>query len=357
MISAPKHPLESLRQAQVDDLDLVSPLFVEAYDSVVRLMQAAAQVPICLFSILDGDRQFFKSCEGLGDVRETPREQSFCAHAILQDNIEDVFVVPDASLDARFHDNPLVTGAPFIRFYAGIPIREPSQKLPVGTLCLIDTVARPLTPAIRDVLIHGRKLLEDQLRLFSESIRDPLTGLYNRRFLQDVMEREWRKAYRQLLPLSVLVLDVDHFKKFNDRYGHGAGDETLKAVADTLRASCARPGDLAVRYGGEEFLVLLPETDLNGTEMVAAKIVGAISSLGIPHEDSPHGVVTASIGGAVAYSRPTLESGFRKVILIADEAMYAAKGEGRNQYQIIEVKHTDRGLQVLDDTTAVDKRS
>lgn len=338
MISAPKHPLEAMRQARVDELDLTTPLFVEAYDSVVRLMQAAAQVPICLFSILDGDRQFFKACEGLGDVRETPREQSFCAHAILQDDLDQVFAVPDAAQDPRFHDNPLVTGAPFIRFYAGISIREPINRLPVGTLCLIDTVPKALTPALRDVLTQGRKLLEDQLRLFGESIRDPLTGLYNRRFLQDVMEREWRKAYRQLLPLSVLVLDVDHFKKFNDRYGHGAGDETLRAVADSLRAACVRPGDLAVRYGGEEFLVLLPETDLNGTEIVAAKIVGAISALGIPHEESPHGRITVSIGGAVAHSRQGLESGFRQVILIADEAMYAAKGEGRNRYQVLEVK-------------------
>lgn len=334
MISAPKHPLEAFRQAKVNELDLTTPLYVEAYDSIVRLMQAAAQVPICLFSVLDGDRQFFKSCEGLGEVRETPREQSFCAHAILQEDLSQPFVVTDASQDVRFADNPLVTGAPDIRFYAGVAIREPEQQLPVGTLCLIDTVPRELTPALRDVLNHGRKLLEDQLKLFSAAIRDPLTGLYNRRFLQEVMEREWRKVYRQLVPLSVLVLDVDHFKIFNDRYGHGAGDETLSAVGNVLRAACVRPGDLAVRYGGEEFLVLLPETDLNGTKTVADKILGAISSLGIKHEGSPHGVVTASVGGAVVRSREALDSGYRQVILTADEAMYAAKGGGRNRYEL-----------------------
>lgn len=332
MISAPNHRFESLRQATVDELELANPLFIEAYDSIVRLMQAAARVPICLFSILDGDRQFFKACEGLG-ARETPREQAFCAHAILQDDLQKIFVVPDALADERFADNPLVTGDPHIRFYAGVPIRAPNG-MPVGTLCLIDLVAQTFTPSMRDALTHGRKLLEDQLRLFGESLRDPLTGLHNRRFLSEALEREWRRDYRQLLPLSVLVIDVDHFKKYNDRYGHAQGDIALIAVAHSLKASCCRPGDLAIRYGGEEFLLVLPETDLSGARLFASKLVGAISALGLRQEDSPTGNLTISVGGVVVKSRPALETGHKRVILAADEALYRAKDAGRNQYQV-----------------------
>lgn len=340
MISAPKHPIETLRQATVDELELANPLFIEAYDSIVRLMQAAAQVPICLFSILDGDRQFFKSCEGLG-ARETPREQAFCAHAILQEDLQQIFVVPDALADERFADNPLVTGAPHIRFYAGVPIRAPNS-MPVGTLCLIDLKAQALTPAMNDALMHGRKLLEDQLRLFGESLRDPLTGLHNRRFLSEALEREWRRAYRQLLPLSVLVVDVDHFKKYNDRYGHAQGDIALIAVGHCLKTSCCRPGDLTIRYGGEEFLLLLPETDLNGARLFASKLVGAVSALGLRHDDSPLGSVTISIGGTVVESRPGLDIGHKRVILAADEALYRAKDGGRNQYQVQAFESEDR---------------
>ena len=332
MISAPKHPIETLRQATVDDLELANPLFIEAYDSIVKLMQAAARVPICVFTVLDGERQFFKSCEGLG-ARETPREYAFCAHAILQEDLQQMFVVPDALADDRFADNPLVRNAPHIRFYAALPIRAPNG-LPVGTLALIDLKAQELTPAMRDALIHGRRLLEDQLRLLGESLRDPLTGLHNRRYLGEALEQKWHRTYSQFLPLSVLVVDVDHFKKYNDRYGHAQGDIALIAVAHCLKASCCRPGDMAIRCGGEEFLLILPNTDLNGARAFAAKLVGGVTALGLRHEDSLQGHVTISVGGTVVESRPALEIGPKRVMLAADEALYRAKDAGRNQYQL-----------------------
>lgn len=337
MLAPQNHPKEARRQSAAEALDLTSPVFVETYESVVHLVQAADGAPVCLFSVLDGERNFFKACRGTGGLRESPRAYSFCGHAILQPDLDQVFCIPDTHQDQRFHDNPLVTGQPGIRFYAGIPIRSPGG-LPVGTLCLLDLSPRQLTSGMQELLMHGRRLLESQLQLVAETVRDPLTGLYNRRFLQDLLEREWRKSYRQLLPLSALVLDVDHFKKYNDHYGHGAGDQALVAVAEALNASCERPGDLAVRYGGEEFLILLPQTDLDGARVVSAKIMAAMAARRISHHGSPLGMLSLSVGGAVAIIWTSPEADFERLMLVADRALYVAKMEGRNRSHVVRLE-------------------
>ncbi len=324
---------ELQRQLTVTALELNTPSYVDVYDSVVCLIQAATRVPTCLFTVLDNDRQFFKAHQGMA-LRETPRDHAFCGHVIAQQDLSQILHVEDASKDARFSDNPLVTGEPKIRFYAGLPIRA-RNGLPVGTLCVIDQVPRKLNAELSELLTHGRKLLEDQMRLIVDAIHDPLTGLYNRRFMQEALEREWRRAYRQLMPLAVVMLDIDHFKAFNDRYGHNSGDEALAAVAKVLNESCKRPSDTVARYGGEEFLVVLPGTDAAGTQLVACKIIDAVAALKIEHLGSPHNLVTISIGAFIVSTRAGLDQGYRSVIEKADAALYRAKHAGRNTFAVL----------------------
>lgn len=323
---------EARRQKYVDELDLGSPLNEESYDCVIRLIRAASGLPVCLFSVLDGDRQFFKSCEGL-PVRETPRAHAFCQHAIVQDDLEKIFVVADASRDARFSENPLVTGASHVRFYAGAPVRAPGGA-PVGTLCVISNTPGALTPGIREALLSGRKLLEDQLKLYATAIRDPLTGLYNRRFLDDALKHEWRGAHRDSRPLSLMLVDIDLFKHYNDRYGHQQGDRALVAIAERLLTICDRPHDMVARYGGEEFLVVLPGTDSSGTRNVARKVIDSVTALGIPHICSPQKIVTVSIGGAAVDDWPSHDNPDHNLVKLADEALYAAKAAGRNNFKL-----------------------
>ena len=176
--------------------------------------------------------------------------------------------------------------------------------------------------------ITERKKVEAKLRDLSN--RDGLTGVYNRRFLDETLAVEWKRLRRHKQPLSVIMIDVDFFKKYNDSYGHQAGDQCLKTVASVLQEGVNRPADFVARYGGEEFAVILPDTDKEGAVFLADEFREGINSLEIPHSGSEiteH--VTASFG--VATMIPGQKAGFNQLLEMADKALYEAKGAGRNQ--------------------------
>lgn len=161
-------------------------------------------------------------------------------------------------------------------------------------------------------------------------LTDPLTGLANRRHFDQMLASEWDRAAREEHPLAVIMIDIDHFKAFNDSRGHAAGDECLKAVAKALRGHCTRPGDLVCRWGGEEFAVILPGTDGPGAGYLARELVEVVRALGLEHgksEVSP--CVTLSAGAASA--RPREDRSAAALVEKADAALYAAKQAGRNR--------------------------
>lgn len=166
------------------------------------------------------------------------------------------------------------------------------------------------------------------------SMTDGLTGIANRRMLDESLAREWRRCLRLKKPMAVVMLDVDHFKKYNDRYGHQAGDDCLKAVAGELARSAPRAGDLVARYGGEEFVMILGDTDGDGAQWVANRIRQHVARLKIPYEDSPHGYVTVSCG--IASVMPGEGLSAEKLVGSADNAMYIAKKHGRNRVESLE---------------------
>jgi diguanylate cyclase (GGDEF)-like protein/PAS domain S-box-containing protein len=202
--------------------------------------------------------------------------------------------------------------------------------------------ARPagVVVALRDAT--ERKAVEVRLNDALEQMErmagtDGLTGLANRRNFDIAADKEWRRCDREDQPLSVLLLDADHFKLFNDRYGHLAGDDCLRAIASQLAAAASRPGDLAARYGGEEFLLLMPNTTPDGAMRLAERSRKLVLDLAIAHEGSPDpGVVTVSIGAATAWPRdPGSGPGSISALLAAaDAALYQAKNRGRNQVVI-----------------------
>lgn len=163
-------------------------------------------------------------------------------------------------------------------------------------------------------------------------LTDPLTGLNNRRRFDQGLASEWDRAAREKKPIAVLMIDIDHFKAFNDAHGHSAGDECLKTVGQALRSHCARPGDLVCRWGGEEFAVILPGTDAAGAGHLARELVEAVRNLGLEHGNSPSGpCVTISAGSAAAM--PSAENSRAALVEKADAALYAAKQAGRNRAQ------------------------
>ena len=177
-----------------------------------------------------------------------------------------------------------------------------------------------------DISDHKRTetILQDLSR------RDGLTGLANRRHFDESLEREWKRALREKDQLSIIMCDIDFFKKFNDFYGHQSGDDCLRAVARVLERVLHRPLDVAARYGGEEFVVVLPGTDREGALAVAESIRSGIEALAIPHASSSAApVVTISLG--VAFLIPTPDGTAAEMLSAADQALYRAKEEGRNR--------------------------
>ena len=184
--------------------------------------------------------------------------------------------------------------------------------------------------AYRELRLSQQQLMEKNRELERLTNVDGLTGLSNRRYFDEYMEREWKRAIRSQEPLSILMVDVDHFKQYNDTYGHIAGDDVLRKVADTFKQGCRRPADLAARYGGEEFAVILPETPFAELQPTAEKLCHAVEALSLPHSASTAGkCVTVSVGGATAV--PQREDSFSLLVDAADKSLYEAKRSGRNR--------------------------
>jgi diguanylate cyclase (GGDEF)-like protein len=175
--------------------------------------------------------------------------------------------------------------------------------------------------------LRHRRAAEDELRELART--DGLTGVNNRRTFEENVDGEWRRAQRNAWPLSILLIDVDSFKGFNDLYGHSAGDDALIDVARCIAQNVRRPGDTAARYGGEEFAVLLPNTDEAGAMRIAEQIRAAVQALQHRHVASSHHVLTVSIGVATARGEAMATS--RELVNAADEALYDAKDAGRNR--------------------------
>jgi len=188
----------------------------------------------------------------------------------------------------------------------------------------------------RDAAFQALREMQEQLEESNKKLQelsslDGLTGIANRRQFDESLDKEWRRSSRNESPLSLILIDIDFFKPFNDNYGHQAGDDCLIRVAAALKDAIVRPADLIARYGGEEFTAILPDTDAKGAAVVAEHLRVAVESLNIPHEHSTttdH--VTISLGIADKTDLPDLESLIQK----ADECLYTAKESGRNCYKI-----------------------
>lgn len=193
----------------------------------------------------------------------------------------------------------------------------------------VDFITKPLNPpVVRARVMTHLKLRQQSAALARLASRDGLTGLYNRRSMNEQLEKEFQRHKRQQLPLSVAMIDVDFFKPYNDGYGHVEGDICLKRIADCIGSATRRPGELAARYGGEEFLAILPHTDADEAMKYAERLCACAFDLKIPHVYAPAGYVTVSIG--IASFPPGAFETPDGLITAADNALYAAKSAGRN---------------------------
>ncbi len=204
-----------------------------------------------------------------------------------------------------------------------------ATAIPLGDQCLGNDLA-PVAATVADHAALALSNLQLRAKLERQALRDPLTGLYNRRYLEETLQRELRRAERSRKKLGLLMLDIDYFKNFNDRHGHAAGDALLRAIGRFLEEH-TRGADLACRYGGEEFLVLLPETDLEALRQRAEQIRAGVEKVSVAHD----GVMLEGVSlwvGVAAY--PGAGAGAADLLRAADRALYHAKAAGRNQVKV-----------------------
>lgn len=224
--------------------------------------------------------------------------------------------------------DPVLRNVPIIFITAMNQQEDEAIGLELGA---VDYITKPFNPTIVRLRIRNQIELKRQRDLLARlSHLDGLTAIPNRRALDEALEREWRRGTRSLKPLSLLMIDIDHFKAYNDSCGHLAGDDCLRVFAQSLKVPLGRAADFVGRYGGEEFLAILPETDEKGAMIVAREIQEGLTELAIPHPASPLGtIVTTSIGIATAVANREHEHSW--LLQGADNALYQAKQEGRNR--------------------------
>lgn len=361
--SYPTPENETSRLKALQEYKVMDTLPEQAYDNFTTLASIICKTPIALITLLDDQRQWFKSRIGL-ERSEIPREDALCNYAILKP--DNIMIVKDAAQDERFTDNPLVASEPNLRFYAGAPLVTSSGEA-LGTICVYDDKPRELTPDQLDALRvlsrevmgqfelrrsiatleqsmlkqedyidklqeYQRELEKVRAELENQSLTDSLTGVNNRRAFDSRLEEEFLRAKRYKVACSLILIDIDYFKQYNDTFGHTVGDEALIAVAALLKED-VRIHDMVARYGGEEFAIILPNTDIKG-----AMVMGERFRRSIQRASWKHKQITISVGVA------SLHEGMQKppdLLRQSDAALYHAKQAGRNLVIGPEFNHDD----------------
>lgn len=338
---APIPENDDARVASLHRMNVLSTPRDPDLDRITRTAQRMFGTEIALVSLLDRNRQWFKARSGL-DATETSRDISFCGHAIMG---EDTFVVPDALTDERFFDNPLVTGAPEVRFYAGQPLTN-ADGYRIGTLCVVSTQPRQFSEdeqrsledlgRMVEIVLENHRLSESESALLAslaaadrDKLIDPLTGIWNRRGFDEMFERELARVLRADMPLSTAIVDIDHFKNINDSFGHMVGDKAIQLTASLL-AEHSRATDVVARFGGEEFVIVAPGVEASALPVVGEKLLKVFrsrASIKTPDGSFPF---TVSIGFSSTEPRAATGDVKTRLITAADTALYAAKAAGRD---------------------------
>lgn len=337
-MGAPLTDNEQFRLATLDEIGILDTPAEREFDDITLLASQICGTPIALISLVDENRQWFKSRVGL-DASETPRDQAFCAHTIL--NPSETMIVSDALEDDRFRQNPLVTGDPKIRFYAGAPLVT-SDKMPLGSLCVIDRQPRELNfqqlaalealarqVSLKLELRRTTELLQKaNVNLQNLSLTDDLTGLYNRRgfFLHAEQQLKLYHSRESERSVWLMVGDLDGLKQINDQFGHEVGSAAIRHAAETLTKTF-RDADIISRLGGDEFAALMLNTLDEVAKRVPARLESNLADFnaesGLPYK------VAISIGMAKVQFRS--DTSLVDIISEADEAMYENKRQRKGQ--------------------------
>ncbi|WP_115710380.1 GGDEF domain-containing protein [Legionella sainthelensi] len=309
----PKNEAERLHALRA--LQILDSSHEERFDRITRMARRLFGVSISLVSLVDEDRQWFKSAQGI-DASETPREISFCGHAINQ---EGLFIIPNAVEDVRFFDNPLVIGHPNIRFYAGYPLKL-RQGIILGTLCLIDPNPREMNEEDQQLLRDLGEMIEQEIKSIQLATLDELTMISNRRGFLTLADYSLKICRRHKKSMTFVLFDLNKFKLINDSYGHHEGDFVLTMFAQIMLKSF-RECDVIARLGGDEFVTMLVDCNDDQINAILKRFTENIENANTTL-DKPY-TIEYSIGFA-HFSYDTDKS-IDEMIQEADAAMYLDK--------------------------------
>ena len=287
----------------------------ERFDRLTRMAKRLLGVPIALVSLVDENRQWFKSCQGL-DVSETPRDVSFCGHAILND---EPLIINNALEDKRFCDNPLVTDDPNIRFYAGYPLYVPGLGN-MGTLCVIDYEPRQLDQDDMEAFTDLAQTAQRELASVQLATLDELTGISNRRGFVTLSKHALSFCKRNDISVSLVFLDLNKFKPINDTYGHAEGDKVLINFAGEMRKTF-RTSDLFARLGGDEFVVLFMKQTREQAQLAIDRFQKNIDALNELINDD----YTVSFAHGIVEFNPEVHTSIEDMLDESDSLMYEQK--------------------------------
>jgi diguanylate cyclase (GGDEF)-like protein len=333
---------ETLRLVELRDVDAFFTPLEERFERLTRVGRSSLGVRVVAITVIQRDQQWFKSVNGW-KVNQLALEQSLCAITVAG---RATTVIDDTTRDARSAQHSLVQGPPHFRFYAGVPLFDSFGNL-IGTFCAIDTAAKRLSADQQRCLEDLAAMAERELFTshlsdgFAEMVRklgaarreamfDPLTRLWNRRGGVALLGVALQNLGSSALPLSICVADIDNFKRVNDLYGHPAGDQVLRKVAETIIANL-RPTDVVCRLGGDEFLIVMAGTGEPQLREVALRLRTALQSNPVASRAGPISV-SLSLGGVVYQGGASVTP--ERALEEADQALYQSKRAGRNRLSI-----------------------
>lgn len=332
----------TLKIANLHSQDLFYTPLEERFERITRLARRALQMPVAAITFLNHEKQWFKSTAGWA-VSELPREQSPCRFAVEEGQM---IAIADMTQDPRTQALSIVVSTPRFRGYAAYPLLDEHGSA-CGTFCVFDIKPRTLSAADRQTLtdlalMTQRELLSDRLDdahvaltkklgiARREALMDPLTHLWNRRGASVLLKSSLEKADQEGTPLTLALLDLDHFKRINDRHGHQSGDEVLRKIASRL-LSAVRNEDCVCRFGGDEFLVLMRDADAKIAARVAERIRSAITETAVPTRD---GAMSISMSIGYTVRQPNDRTSVEALIERADQALLQSKAAGRNRVRM-----------------------
>jgi len=312
---------EDARLKALRSLNILDTSSEERFDRLTRMAKRLFNVPIALVSLVDENRQWFKSCIGLG-VSETSRDISFCGHSILDDEI---FIIADATKDERFADNPLVTNEPNIRFYAGCPLRYTDGSR-LGTLCIIDRKPRDISDDDLETLKDLASTAERELAAIQLATFDELTNVLNRRGFMMLGQNSLNLCKRERIPATLVYIDLNNFKHINDAWGHAEGDRVLANFASLVTAEC-RESDIFARLGGDEFAILFINTSNNTADCAIRRCQRKLNDY--KQQANKDYDITFSYG--MVYFNPEQHSTIEALLEDGDSIMYESKKSNKTR--------------------------